>query len=77
MAKIVYNPLHTDFTVNWDGKPYTATALGITNFEENHIADHVRHHLAKAVLNQRGVKTNYEDDLKKCMDLVSGDIENV
>lgn len=63
-TKQIYNPDTEDFTVAYSGKFYTIPATQIATFPTV-IADHIQRHLAIHILNKRGVKTNYEDDLAK------------
>ena len=53
----IYNPDSDDFTVKYDGKPYTIRGLEIDEFPE-HIANHIKNHLADHVMNKRGVRVN-------------------
>ena len=58
------NPDIKDFTVNYSGKPYTVPANDIAAFPLK-IAEHVKKHLARYLLNKRGVKNTPEADLKE------------
>ncbi len=68
----LYNPLSTNFTthydINGDKNPvdFTIHANEIEYFDPV-IARHMKKHLADAVLNERGIRTNAEDDLKAIM----------
>lgn len=71
----VYNPLKNDFTVTYatdDGPPlpYTVPSLDTATFP-SYIADHVKKHLAQAVLNARGIRNNYDDDFREAVDEIS------
>ena len=65
----VYNPDTEDFTVTYDINgdarpvPFTIHSREIEYFEPV-IAKHFRKHLAVHILNKRGVKTNWQDDLE-------------
>jgi len=67
MKKGVYNPTSEDFQVNYDIKgngspePLKALAGEITYFED-HLAEHVKKHLAKKIVFERGVRTNFDDE---------------
>ncbi len=69
MAKTyIFNPLKTDFTITYDihgtgsPVPFTIPAIDMAGFEEP-VATHVLTHLSQAILNERGIKTNYDDDI--------------
>jgi len=68
----VFNPLKSDFSVTYDvngtGAPVTFTvqAHKTAEFDEV-VANHVKKHLATAVYDLRGGKTNNEDDMKAIM----------
>mgnify|MGYP007134649114 CR=1 FL=1 len=49
----IYNPDTEDFTVNYDGKPYTIHALEMEKFPTA-IANHIKKHLADHLLHKRG-----------------------
>lgn len=68
MKKInLYNPLKTDFTVQWAGegypRDYTIPAGEIGTFPEP-LAKHLLKHLAELIIQTRGVKTNHDDDIE-------------
>jgi hypothetical protein len=73
----VYNPLLTDFSVTYkketDDKPveYTARAQEISYFQEETIANHIKKHLADAVLNKRGTKISWRVDREKVLKEIS------
>ena len=64
----LYNPLREDFTVTYDitgdkdPRPFTIHAQEIEYFEPI-VARHIVKHLADAVLAERGIRTNYTDDM--------------
>ena len=53
--KCLYNPESSDFTCKWDGSEYTIKGNEIAYFD-NHIADHIAHHLAIKILYGRETK---------------------
>lgn len=58
----IYNPDVDDFTVKYEGEPYTIHALDIQEYP-HHIAQHIKKHLADHLLWKRGIKVNPQDDL--------------
>lgn len=63
----VYNPSNEDFTttydINEDRNPvaYIAKAQEITFFSPI-IAEHIKKHLANKLIQERGIKTNFQDE---------------
>ena len=69
--KYIHNPLFEDFSVNYatDEGPsitYTIHAQDIQAFP-TYLANHITKHLAHHIVTTRGVKTNYDDDLKEAI----------
>ena len=60
----ILNPDTEDFTVKYHKKSYTIEALGTAEFPE-HIAEHIKKHLADKLLEKKGARTNPVDDLKE------------
>lgn len=65
----LFNPLSRDFSVTYDINndkhpiTFTIPSFDVAEFDPV-VADHIKKHLADAVLNERGVKTNWEADHK-------------
>ena len=66
----IFNPLKKDFTVTYDTdgdsnpKAFTVKSLDVETFDNDTVGHHVLKHLADAILNERGVKTNHADDYR-------------
>lgn len=60
--RYLYNPSKEDFTVTWDSKPYTLHSEELEKFPM-YLANHIAKHLAHKLVMERGVKTNYDDDI--------------
>lgn len=76
----VINIDNEDFSITYDLKGnkepelYEIKSLEIGKFPEP-VAEHIKKHLAEKILNKRGVKTNYTDDLEKIINEISYDPE--
>ena len=66
--KSLYNPLKSDFTVQWSGngtpQDYTIHAGEIGTYPVA-LANHIEKHLAEHINGIRGQKTNHDDDIKE------------
>lgn len=74
----IFNPLTTDFSYEWlddFNKKHILTipAMQIKQFNESQ-GRFVAKHLADCVLNERGTKTNTEDELKKILKIIYVDV---
>lgn len=69
--KYIHNPLFEDFSVNYatdDGPSITYTLpAGDIQAYPTYLANHITKHLAHHIVTTRGVKTNYDDDLKEAI----------
>lgn len=53
----LYNPDSKDFSVQYDGESYLIHAMEIEEYPE-HIANHIKKHLATHLMYKRGIKHN-------------------
>lgn len=73
--KSIYNPDKEDFTASYaneDNTPaeYTLHAGEIETYP-TYLADHIAKHLAHKLVTTRGIKTNYEDDIKEMLTIIN------
>lgn len=75
----VYNPLLVDFEVKYDingtNEPETFVIHGgeIEYFNAP-VAEHIKKHLANKIIQERGVKTNHEDEYKAILQELTPDL---
>ena len=69
--KTIFNPLSEDYEstydINGDGNPvaYSIPSMGFLEIENEAMAEHCVNNLAKTVVFQRRIKTNFQDEYEK------------
>jgi hypothetical protein len=71
--RYLYNPSKEDFIITWDGEPHTLHSEELEPFP-TYLADHIAKHLAHKLVMERGVKTNYDDDIKLMLKEIETDL---
>lgn len=66
----VFNPTPKDFTVNFNGKPYTVKSADYSKELPQHIAVHVAKHLVDKIMNYKGIPTNKEPERNQILSTV-------